>query len=149
MASVALGASMKKFAGFSLTEMVIVVAIITILGAIAWPSYMRSVMKANRTDARTELMDYAQRVQRCFTATGKYDGTCSAMTSLAGGVTSRGGFYTLTAVDVSTAAYTLQAVPVADKVQSDDKPCVLFELDETGRKTAEDNRGRDSSDTCW
>lgn len=140
---------MRNLAGFSLTEMMVVVAIIAILGGIAWPSYMRSVMKANRTDARTELMDYAQRVQRCFTATGRYDGTCSAMESLTSGVTSRGGFYTLTAADVTAAAYKLQAVPVDGKTQADDKPCAFFQLDQTGGKTSKDNQDRDSSDVCW
>lgn len=152
MASTALERTVMKEEGFSLTEMVVVVAIVGILAGIAWPSYMKSVMKSNRTDAKTELLDYAQRVQRCFTATGKYNASsCSAMNSLSAtdGAHSRGGFYNLSATDVTETAYSLQASPVANSTQSKDKDCAVFVLDQTGKKSARDTYGNDKSEVCW
>lgn len=49
--------------GFTLIELMIVVAIIAILAGIAYPSYMDQVRKGNRAKAQAFLMDVAQRQQ--------------------------------------------------------------------------------------
>lgn len=54
----------KNNKGFTLIEVMIVVAIIGILAAIAVPSYSKYVRDANRTDALTELMTYASDLER-------------------------------------------------------------------------------------
>jgi prepilin-type N-terminal cleavage/methylation domain-containing protein len=73
-----------KSPGFTLIELMVTVAIIGILSGIAYPAYMESVRKTNRSEAKAELMDVAQRLQRCYTALGKFNDTtnCAVYTQV-------------------------------------------------------------------
>lgn len=50
--------------GFTLIELMIVVAIVAILAAVAYPSYRDSISKSRRAEARAQLMDAVQYMQR-------------------------------------------------------------------------------------
>jgi type IV pilus assembly protein PilE len=58
--------------GFTLLELMIVVAIIGILAAIAYPSYQDSVLKGRRAEARTALLELMQQQERYMTQRGTY-----------------------------------------------------------------------------
>ena len=58
---------MRLLKGFSLIELMIVIAIIGILTAIAFPNYNRYVVQARRTDATSLLLQMIQQQERYFT----------------------------------------------------------------------------------
>ena len=58
--------------GFTLIELMIVVAIVAILAAIAYPSYQDSVLKGRRAEARTALLELMQQQERYLTQRGTY-----------------------------------------------------------------------------
>lgn len=131
---------MKKFksmAGFTLLEGLIVVAILAILGSIAFSSYTESMIKSGRSDAKVELNDVAQRLQRCYTANNRYnpaDGVCRVVDDLNnGGITSREGFYLITA-NLAQTTFQLTATPVAGSRQAKDTLCTGFTLNQTGQR---------------
>lgn len=62
----------KKQQGFTLIEMMIVVAIIGVLAAIAYPSYQRYVIKTKRTNMMTEMQNIASEIESRKLAQGSY-----------------------------------------------------------------------------
>ncbi len=149
---------MNKVArGFTLIELMIGVAIIGILAGIAYPSYLKQVQKSNRSDAKVELNETAQRLQRCFTAHGKYDtadGVCAVVDILQtpDGILSTEGFYQIKiadAADLDSATYKLTATPVAGGRQDSDDECDRFTLNQLGVREAFTSGNVDNTDNCW
>ena len=132
--------------GFTLIELMIVVAILGIIASIAYPSYLESVRKSNRTDAKAMLSDVSQRLQRCFTAYSAYnDDSCAVEDQITGGATlaSQEGFYSISGT-VNATGFSLTATAVG--VQAADSKCKNFTLTNTGVRTVS---GTSSADDCW
>lgn len=66
------GRAAHRRRGFTLIEILIVVALVAVLSAIALPIYRSQIMKARRTDAKTSLLDLASREERYFTTNNSY-----------------------------------------------------------------------------
>lgn len=136
----------KKIEGFTLIELMITVAIVAILAAIAYPSYLDQVRKTRRSDAQAALMRTAQILERCYTEYNAYNNAnCPAVsgTGLAAAYQNTDeGFYTLSATLLNANAFTLQATPQGD--QANDS-CGNLTLTHTGQKGVSSGTVAD----CW
>ena len=73
-----------KQKGFTLIELMVVVAVVGILSAIAYPSYAEYIRRGHRADARAGLLQAQQWLERAATATGAYPQTLPAALTWAG-----------------------------------------------------------------
>jgi type IV pilus assembly protein PilE len=106
----------KHAKGFTLLELMIVVAVVAILGAIAYPSYTSSVLKGKRAQARTALVELLQQQERymtqknCYLAFSNTNGTVAAIASTCGATTSSAvPFKTFSGDSATNTAYRLSA----------------------------------------
>ncbi len=63
---------MNQNKGFTLIELMLVVAVVGILAAIAYPSYQAQVQKSRRADGLTTLMQIMQSQERFYTVNNRY-----------------------------------------------------------------------------
>lgn len=121
--------------GFSLIELMIVVAVIGILSAIAYPSYQNHVIRASRTAAQSEMLNIANKQAQFLLADRAYASKTTLAASgfaLPDDLSSR---YTYAIVIGSTTIPTFTITFTAIGVQSTDGDLTL---DNTGAKTPAD-----------
>lgn len=127
----------KKFvqAGITLLELMIVLAVLSILAALALPSYEETMMRSRRSEAREALSDFAARQEQFFTNNKSYATTTGALGRSA---TTENGYYVITIPATSATTYTLTAT--AQAPQDQDADCPTLSLTSTGARTPVD---------CW
>ena len=115
--------------GFTLVELMIVIAIVGTLAAISMSFYGNYITDANRTDGRTALTITAARLEKCKALYSAYnDANCN----VAFPVTSDEGLYTVAATAIAGPTFTLTATPVAGGNQAGDIDCTTLTLTSTG-----------------
>ncbi len=126
--------------GFSLLELLIVLAVLAILSAVAWPSYQDTVHKSRRADARVALLEAAQLLERCQTVHQSYSHPDCIIP-----VQSPEGFYRITEPEARGAhTYRLRATPIGPQA-ADIPACAYLELAQTGQRSASGQAGA----ACW
>lgn len=137
--------SVSSIRGFTLIELMIVVAIIGIIAAIAVPSYQRYVESTRRTVAQGDLLELSQFMERRYTNGYDYRETDGSAPTLPFTTQPRQGasvFYNYSFQGtVARASFTLQASPVGGQ---SGESCGWLRIDETGARTS------NSGDAdCW
>lgn len=114
---------MKITAGFTLIELMIVVAIIGILSSIAYPSYIEHVINGRRVIAQTQLQAFASAMEQYYVQNnsdyrlaGVDDSAPNVHTNTI--VIEGTVMYNITAPSVLAASYTLKATPTANTAQT-------------------------------
>jgi len=142
--------------GFTLIELMIAVAVVSILATIAITSYTSQVQKSRRTDARSALLDLAGREEKLFSTANAYSALPSDLGYGAVGtpwpITVGSGYYQVTVVSpdpaqaAGTASYSITAVPVPGSSQVNDTTCASLSVNQLGSQTS---TGTGTASTCW
>lgn len=133
--------SSRSQKGITLLELMIVVVIVGILAAVAYPSYREQVRRSNRSEGRTMLQNAAAVQERFFSNRNTY-ATLAELVAQGIPATSENGYYTLTVPAVDGTSYTLRVATAAGGGQADDAHCATMTLTSTGVK------GGTNAD-CW
>ena len=127
---------MKKLRGFTLVELMIVIAIVGILAAVGYPAYTSSVKKGNRADGIDSLLSLAGRMEEYYLNNDTYVGATVANAN------SSDGLYTLEISAADGFTYTLTATPVTA-----DADCGNLTLNSLGQKGV--TAAGATVDSCW
>ncbi|WP_371083463.1 type IV pilin protein [Variovorax sp. RCC_210] len=138
-----------RLRGFTLIELMIVLAVIAILAAIAYPSYTRYVLRAKRADAKQQLLQAAQWSERYLTANGRYPPASVALPDGLSHAPAAGtANYLVSYADRSETTYTLQAVPQGGSVMDE---CGKLTVNQQGVKLAGNKTSASDAlvQLCW
>lgn len=153
--------NIKKASGFTLIELMIAVAIISILMAVAYPAYEETMQKSRRADAKASLQAFAQAMEQYYTTEGTYAGAATGgadtgaptIFSTKSPIDGSETFYNLTIVSSGVSTYTLGAEPV--DVQDGDGALILlstgtrgWDQDNSGSGVADESYISDT-EWCW
>jgi type IV pilus assembly protein PilE len=134
----------QKIKGFSLIELAIVLAIVGILAAIAYPSYSSYILKTRRSDAMAILTQDQITLERCYSLNFSYNAACAALPAFP--QTSAQGFYSITLSNLGASTYTLTATPKGSQVK--DTTCTTMTVNQVNVRTAANNGGA-AQTICW
>ncbi len=144
----------KNARGFTLVELLIVVAIIALISVIAYPSYMNYVVNTKRNAATNTLLQIADRQQQFFMDNKRYAATLTDLGFAAnplvldeqGNPADAGNtraVYSVSLSDIAATTYTITAAPINMQLKHDTK-CGSLTLDQAGTQAA--STGYDG---CW
>ena len=137
---------MRRYLGFTLIEVLVVLVLTALVAAWVWPTYQAQVQRARRVQARVVLLDSAQRLERLLatSASGVLPPDVASVLPLF----SSGGSYRVSVlVSAEGSGYVLRAEPVAVAQRSD--ACGTFWLNHLGQQGVSATASGVSADECW
>lgn len=129
----------SKNRGFTLIELMIVVAIVGILAAIAYPSYTEYVKRTHRSAIASLLSEQTQVLERWYSQKGVYNG------NPAPSISAGNDYYTIAAV-LNDQTFSLAAT--GKGMMLNDK-CGVFTITNTGARTNPGSASGVTSKDCW
>ncbi len=133
---------MKNAKGFSLIELMIVVAILGIVVMISAGFFGDNVVTANRTEARSALSSTSGSLEKCRSLYGSYNhANCNVVLPF----DTENNYYRVSATAMAATTFTLTATPIAGGPQAGDTDCTTLTLTNTGVKAG---TGADVTE-CW
>ncbi len=144
----------RENSGFSLIELLVAMMIVSIIAAIAYPSYLGQVRKSRRAEGAIALETLAQAQERFYARFRTYTSTVSGGESCSGQACGLGQastdsdneYYALRSNGNAT-SYTLTAT--AQGPQFKDEDCRTLTVNNAGVKTGASSSGSDTTDDCW
>ena len=134
----------KSSHGFTLIELMIVVAILAILATWGYSSYRDTVLKSHRAEGIGELLTIADKLERYYSSQGTYAGAqVGSMANAVHPSSSDNGYYSFSITSADTVQFTITAAPQGG--QTDDTRCGTFTLTSLGTRSAS---GTDAG-KCW
>lgn len=115
--------------GFTLIELMIVVAVVGLLAAIAYPSYMNYVRKSHRAEIAQLLVEAAQGMERYYSRAGQY----TAKEGVTDYQVPAGNAWYNVAINREPQAFTITATPANNTLMANDV-CGTFTIDQAGRR---------------
>ncbi|MBX3712831.1 MAG: type IV pilin protein [Lysobacter sp.] len=142
--------SSRRVHGFTLVEMVIVVLIISVLAAIAYPAYQNHVIKTRREAAKACLMEMQQFMERFYTTNLRYDqtvpgGAAVALPPCQAGTDVTNHYQVALDGAPTRTTYRLRAVPQGRQATVDTY-CGTMSINNQGGKAV---TGSQTVDYCW
>lgn len=140
--------NMRRSGGYTLLELMIVVAVIALLAMIGLPSYTRYGYRARRADGQELLMRVANAQERYYATFNKYGDEPVTGDLKLGSVSSEKGYYTVAIQsDDLTKGYTATATPTGNQ-QKD--VCGALSIDSHGTKLpAATDASKNTNGNCW
>ncbi len=137
----------RKHKGFSLIELMIVVAVMAILAAVAFPSYMSHVQKTRRADGQSKLMEIMGLEERHYSLNNTYVVLSGLSAYGSDSVDSDEGFYSISAAACGSGLGScVQLTATPQGAQANDSECGALTYDSRGQKG---EGGTGSVDDCW
>lgn len=139
---------MQRKRGFTLIELMVVVAIIAILAAIAVPAYGRYAFRARRADGQELLLRIANAQERHYATFNRYGSLADI--GFASPAPSEKGFYNVSVtIPASSGSQAYTATASAVGVQANDA-CGALTIDNVGLKTpGPTDTSASSNGSCW
>jgi len=123
----------KTETGFTLIELMVVVAIVAILAVVATSNYSANVISSKRTDGRSTVLRTAATLEKCKSMFGAYNhANCSI--SSGDSITSPEGLYSVAVTSAAT-TFDLVANPVAGESQANDADCTSIRTNHLQQQT--------------
>jgi type IV pilus assembly protein PilE len=135
--------------GVTLKELLTVIVILGVLSAIAVPSYRNYLIRTNRSDAKSALMQLQANQEKFYIQNNEYtdDLTTKSPNGLGMSELTANRYYTLAVdLDDDLQGYTATATPTAEGGQDSDKQCGVFSINDAGARSV---TGTSDNAFCW